>query len=209
MHGVVSRSHSSRFLSTKGLETRDSEGGAQDQIIDAATAYGRYYSRVFAWCFRIVRNTEDAEDLTQDAFVHVMRKIHTFRGEAHFSTWLYRVVMNTVFMRLRRKRASQTSLEEVLEADDGAVVPSKRALKAADQSLSALIARLDLRAALEQMPRGFRTVVVLHDGEDYRHAEIAEIMGWSVGTSKSQLHWARQRLRELLHYQRGETASLR
>lgn len=197
MAGAVGKRRSSRFLSTRGRETQYSKGRARDQMIDIATAYGRYYSRVFTWCFRIVRNTEDAEDLAQDAFIHVMRKIHTFRGESHFSTWLYRVVMNTVYMRLRRKRLPQTPLHEALETGDDSVV-ANRALQTSKQSLSALIARVDLTPALEQIPPGFRTVIVLHDGEDYLHSEIAEIMGWTIGTSKSQLHRARMRLRKLL-----------
>ncbi len=83
------------------------DGGRQGNEIDFEIVYSKYHRRVLQWCLRVVRNTEDAEDLAQDAFIQVMKKAHTFRGEAHFLTWLFRVVMNTVFMKLRRKRVSQ------------------------------------------------------------------------------------------------------
>jgi RNA polymerase sigma-70 factor (ECF subfamily) len=173
------------------------ESSERKQAIDIETVYCKYYRRVFLWCSRVVRNTEDAEDLTHDAFVHVMRKIHTYRGEAAFSTWLFRVVMNTVFMQLRRKRLPQNSLDEVLDFGEG-TLRSRDALGVIDSAFGDTDARVDLVRAVAQMPTGFKVVFLLHDLEDYSHSEIAEIRGWTVGTSKSQLHKARGRLRELL-----------
>jgi RNA polymerase sigma-70 factor (ECF subfamily) len=188
---------SERVLLPMRRRARKAEGQRPAPAIDIETVYNKYHRRVLLWCLRVVRNKEDAEDLTQDAFIHVMRKIHTYRGEAHFSTWLYRVVMNTVFMRLRRKHLPQTPLDEILEANEGAINPS-REVRIMNETLGALIARVDIVRALEQMPRGFSATFVLHDRENYSHSEIAEILGWTVGTSKSQLHKARRRLRVLL-----------
>lgn len=171
--------------------------------IDITGVYCKYYHRVVAWCCRIVRNPEDAEDLAQDAFVHVIRKIHTFRGEANFSTWLYRVVMNTIFMRLRKKRLPQSSLDEFLASWEGALWHQQ----ASHMSRSAWPdpdARIDLDRAIHQLPTGFKMALVLHDVEEYHHSEIAKLRGWTVGTSKSQLHRARQRVRDLLGDQRAD-----
>jgi RNA polymerase sigma-70 factor (ECF subfamily) len=126
-----------------------------------------------------------------------MRKIHTFRGEAHFSAWLYRVVMNTVFMQLRRKHLPQISLDEVLGAGEGAAWHGP-AMHVARPAWRDSNARIDLDRAIGQLSTGLKVALLLHDVEDYRHREIAELRGWTVGTSKSQLHKARRRLRELL-----------
>jgi RNA polymerase sigma-70 factor (ECF subfamily) len=194
----VERTDAQPLVSPVSAVARQAEGCKRGLAIDLATVYCEYYRCVFMWCLRIVRNEEDAEDLTQDAFVHVMRKIDTFRGEATFSTWLYRVVMNTVFMQLRRKRLLQTSLDEVLACGEPASW-SCHALCTVDKSLGETNARIDLDRAIDQLPVGFKMVLLLHDVEHYTHDEIAAIRGWSsAGTSKSQLHKARRRLRDLL-----------
>jgi RNA polymerase sigma-70 factor (ECF subfamily) len=151
----------------------------------------------------MVRNVEDAEDLTQDAFLLLFRKIDTYRGESAFSTWLYRLATNVVLMRLRRKGLPQASLDEILETREGSI-DSRQELKTFDRSLAASVARVDLERSFAQMPGGFRKAFFLHDSEDYSHLEIAEFTGWSVGTSKSQLHKARRRLRELLECGQGK-----
>jgi RNA polymerase sigma-70 factor (ECF subfamily) len=164
---------------------------------DFGAIYEQYQQRVFSWCLRIARNVEDAEDLTQDAFLHLFRKINTYRGESAFSTWLYRLATNIALMRLRRKGLPQTSLDEILQAHEGAINPCQE-LKTSDRAMAASVARVDLERMFDQMPGGFRKAFFLHDSEDYSHPEIAELTGWSIGTSKSQLHRARQRLRKLL-----------
>jgi len=168
-----------------------------EQELDMNTVFRQYHRRVHAWCCRIAGNADDAEDLSQDVFVQVIRKIHTFRGEAAFSTWLYRVAMNTVLMRLRRKRLSVSSLDAVCETPEGSVWRDPALILAA-RSRRDSDARIDLNRAIVQLPNGFRVALLLHDVEDYHHSEIAKLQGWTVGTSKSQLHKARLRVRKLL-----------
>lgn len=197
MPSTETKTHRTCHGRVNSLGVAKCQDGKRMPAIDIATVYTQYQRRVYLWCFRIVHNPEDAQDLTQEAFIHVMRKLHTFRGEAAISTWLYRVVHNTALMWLRRKRVPQTSLDEIMEFNEG-LIHRHAAVRTMDQTVGALVARVDLPRAMAQMPRGFRTAFYLHDAEDYSHSEISEITGWSVGTSKSQLHKARHRLRELL-----------
>ncbi len=146
----------------------------------------------------MVSNTAEAEDLTQEAFLQLFRKIATFRGESAFSTWLHRLAVNVVLMKLRKKSGNETSLEEVTEPDEESGGP-RRDFGAPDLRLSGSIDRVNLQRAVEQLPPGYKSVFVLHDVQGYEHNEIAGIMGCSIGNSKSQLHKARMRLRELLN----------
>ena len=167
-----------------------------------AAAFERLYRlhsrRVYSLCLRMVGNTAEAEDLTQEAFLQLFRKIATFRGESAFSTWLHRLAVNVVLMKLRKKSGTETSLEEVTEPDEESGGP-RRDFGAPDLALTGSIDRLNLQRAVEQLPPGYKAVFVLHDMQGYEHNEIATIMGCSIGNSKSQLHKARMRLRELLH----------
>jgi RNA polymerase sigma-70 factor, ECF subfamily len=166
-----------------------------------APAFERLYElhsrRVYSLCLRMVGNTAEAEDLTQEAFLQLFRKIATFRGESAFSTWLHRLAVNVVLMRLRKKSAAETSLEEVTEPDEESGGP-RRDFGGPDLRLSGSIDRVNLQRAVEQLPPGYKAVFVLHDVQGYEHNEIADIMGCSIGNSKSQLHKARMRLRGLL-----------
>jgi len=164
---------------------------------DIAAIYEQYRRRVFSWCLRIARNVEDAEDLTQEAFLLLCRKINTYRGESAFSTWLYRLATNVALMRMRRKSPPQTPIDEILKTHEGALNP-RQELRTFDRTLAASVARLDMERMFEQLPGGYRKALFLHDHEDYSHPEIAELTGWAIGTSKSQLHRARRRLRALL-----------
>jgi len=159
--------------------------------------YQLHGRRVYALCLRMVSNPADAEDLMQESFLQLFRKISTFRGESAFSTWLHRMTVNVVLMRLRKKSLPTDSLEETLdpEAENGGL---KRDVGAPDLRLSGAVDRVNLNRSIEKLPPGYRTVFVLHDVQGYEHNEIAQIMGCSVGNSKSQLHKARTRLRELL-----------
>jgi len=167
-----------------------------------AGAFERIYRlhsrRVYALCLRMVGNTSEAEDLTQDAFLQLYRKIATFRGESAFSTWLHRLSVNVVLMKLRKKKLAETPLDETNDPDDESSGP-RRELGAPDLLLSGSIDRVHLQRAVEQLPPGYRQVFVLHDVQGFEHNEIADLMGCSIGNSKSQLHKARMRLRELLH----------
>ena len=159
--------------------------------------YRTYCARVFALCARMLKNTAEAEDLTQETFLHVFRKIQSFRGSSAFSTWLYRVSLNTVLMRLRRKTFAKTSLDEIDEAEQN-IGPARRELGGPDLNLEGYIDRRTLQKAVDQLPPRFKAMFVLYDVQGYAHREIAKILGCSLGTSKSQLHRARRRLRELL-----------
>jgi RNA polymerase sigma-70 factor (ECF subfamily) len=166
-----------------------------------AGAFERIYRlhsrRVYALCLRMVGNTAEAEDLAQDAFLQLFRKIGTFRGESAFSTWLHRLAVNVVLMKLRKKTLPETSLEETTDPDDESSGP-RREIGVPDLLLAGSIDRIHLDRAIEQLPPGYRQVFVLHDVQGFEHNEIAKLMECSIGNSKSQLHKARMRLRELL-----------
>ena len=148
-------------------------------------------------------NTAESEDLTQEAFLQLYRKIATFRGESAFSTWLHRLAVNVVLMRLRKKGLPVVSLEETIETDEET---PKKELGTEDVRLTGSIDRLQLQRAIDRLPPGYRTVFVLHDVEGFEHNEIAEMIGCSIGNSKSQLHKARLKLRDVLKFMRAEKA---
>jgi RNA polymerase sigma-70 factor (ECF subfamily) len=167
--------------------------------------YGLHGRRVYALCLRMVGNPSDAEDLMQEAFLQLFRKIGTFRGESAFSTWLHRMTVNVVLMRLRKKNLPVASLEETTEPDEESGGPRKD-VGAPDLRLSGAVDRVNLERSIDKLPPGYRTVFVLHDVQGYEHNEIAGIMGCSVGNSKSQLHKARTKLRDLLQEEIREQA---
>jgi RNA polymerase sigma-70 factor (ECF subfamily) len=160
--------------------------------------YQLHNRRVYSLCLRMVGNTAEAEDLTQEAFLQLFRKISTFRGESAFSTWLHRLAVNVVLMKLRKKSGKEMSLEQVTDPDEESGTP-RRDFGTLDVRLSGSLDRVNLQRAVEQLPPGYKAVFVLHDVQGFEHNEIAEIMGCSIGNSKSQLHKARMRLRDLLH----------
>jgi len=167
--------------------------------------YRLHSHRVYSLCLRMVRNPSLAEDLTQETFLAVFRGLPDFQGNAAFSTWLYRVARNTVLMCFRKKRLNEVSLDEIADArkEDGrsSVEPGTP-----DQRLEGLPDRVLLQAAVGRLSEGFRSALVLHDVHGYEHREIASILGWATGTSKSQLHKARLRVRQsIVRYQRSRT----
>lgn len=167
--------------------------------------YDRHKRRVYSLCLRMTANTAEAEDLTQEAFLQLYRKIGTFRGESAFSTWLHRLSVNVVLMHLRKKSLPVVSLEETTQV--GEEDTPKKDFGAEDLSLAGSIDRLQLQKAVDNLPPGYRTIFVLHDIEGYEHNEIAGIVGCSIGNSKSQLHKARMKLRDLLKMNRAEKAA--
>ena len=166
--------------------------------------YDKHKRRVYSLCLRMTANTAEAEDLTQEAFLQLYRKIGTFRGESAFSTWLHRLSVNVVLMHLRKKSLPVVSLEETTQP--GEEDTPKKDFGAEDLALAGSIDRLQLQRAVDDLPPGYRTIFVLHDVEGYEHNEIATIVGCSIGNSKSQLHKARMKLRDLLRMQRAEKA---
>ncbi|MFI5111776.1 MAG: RNA polymerase sigma factor [Terriglobales bacterium] len=174
---------------------------------DAESFEGLYVlhkRRVYSLCLRMTGNTAEAEDLTQEAFLQLYRKIASFRGESAFSTWLHRLAVNVVLMRLRKKGLPQVSLEETLEPQQEG--GPRKDIGTRDNVLAGSIDRINLERAIESLPPGYRMVFVLHDIEGYEHNEIAEMLGCSIGNSKSQLHKARMKLRDLLKTSRAEKA---
>jgi len=160
-----------------------------------AALYEAHKRRVYSLCLRMVSDPTEAEDLSQEAFLQVFRKLSTFRGESAFSTWLHRLVVNVVLMHLRKKGLQQVSLDDV---DSSQEEPVKREYGDDDRRLMGSVDRINLDRAIADLPPGYRAVFVLHDVEGYEHNEIAQIMSYSVGNSKSQLHKARLKLREWL-----------
>lgn len=183
------------------------QAAKQGDAIAFEGLYGLHKRRVYSLCLRMTGNTAEAEDLTQEAFLQLYRKIGTFRGESAFSTWLHRLSVNVVLMHLRKKGLPEVSLEETLEPqqEDG----PKKDIGARDTVLAGSIDRVNLERAIENLPPGYRIIFVLHDIEGYEHNEIAEMMGCSIGNSKSQLHKARMKLRDLLKQSNAERAARR
>jgi RNA polymerase sigma-70 factor, ECF subfamily len=177
----------------------------EQEVIDRAklgdsnsfeTLYGLHKRRVYSLCLRMTANTADAEDLTQEVFLQLYRKIASFRGESAFSTWLHRVAVNVVLMHLRKKSVSLLTEPLELEQDDR----PKRDLGAEDNLLAGSIDRVVLDRSIQHLAPGYRVIFLLHDVEGYEHKEIAKMMQCSIGNSKSQLHKARMKLR--IHLQR-------
>ncbi|MGB8507880.1 MAG: RNA polymerase sigma factor [Pyrinomonadaceae bacterium] len=159
------------------------------------TLYERHNRRVYSLCLRMTANTAEAEDLAQEVFIQLFRKIGSFRGESAFTTWLHRLTVNQVLMHFRRRgvRMEQTT-------DDGET-PVQIVRGTEDPSRMPVVDRIALDKAVGQLPPGYKAVFLLHDVEGHEHEEVARMLGCSVGTSKSQLHKARMKLRTLLRQQ--------
>lgn len=158
--------------------------------------YKRYYRRVYSLCFRMTRNASQAEDLTQNVFIQLFRKLKTFRGASSFTTWLHRLTVNEVLMHFRRN-----VVKKELTTDDGET-PTQIVHGTQNPNRMSLVDRIALDEAIQKLSPGYRAVFILHDIEGYEHDEIGKMLGCAVGTSKSQLHKARLKLRKLLkeHY---------
>ena len=163
-----------------------------------AELFNAHKALIYSLCLRMTNNRAEAEDLTQDAFLQVFRKLDTFRGASALSTWLYRIAVNTVLMHFRKKSFSNVSLDEPCSKRNGDAKPWRREFGTKDYRLAGCVDRIALTRAIRELPEGYRTVFLLHEVEGYEHQEIAELLGCSSGNSKSQLHKARVRLRELL-----------
>ena len=158
--------------------------------------YQVHSKRVFSICLRMLKNTSEAEDLTQQVFLGLFRKIGTFRGDSSLSTWLHRVTVNAVLMHLRQRKTLETTTSNSgRSSDDG---NDTRELACGDNSMLMAIDRLNLNRAIRQLPATCKRLFLLHDVMGYRHGEIARFLGCSTASSKSQVHRARKRLRKLL-----------
>lgn len=154
--------------------------------------YERHNRRVYSLCLRMTQNAAEAEDLAQEAFIQLFRKIGSFRGDSAFTTWLHRLTVNQCLMHFRKR---SVKLERTTEEGE---TPVQIVSGTENPNSMPVIDRIALDKALTQLPPGYRTVFVLHDVEGHEHEEIARMLGVAVGTSKSQLHKARMKLRKIL-----------
>jgi RNA polymerase sigma-70 factor (ECF subfamily) len=170
------------------------QAAARGQMDAFETLYERHHRRVYSLCLRMLANPAEAEDLSQEVFVQLFRKIGSFRGESAFTTWLHRMTVNQVLMHFRKRgvRMEQTT-EEGDELNSVVQAGTER-----PHSMP-VVDRIALERAITELSPGYRTVFVLHDVEGLEHEEVARVLGISVGTSKSQLHKARMKLRGLLN----------
>lgn len=191
-------------MATNAISIQAADGGLNSALAGDAMSgfedlYRKHYRRVYSICLRMTGNIAEAEDLTQEVFIQLHRKIGSFRGEAAFTTWLHRLTVNQVLMHFRKR-----SVRSELTTDDGEM-PDSIDPETINPEAMPIIDRIGLENAISQLPPGYRTVFVLHDVEGYEHEEIARLLGCSAGTSKSQLHKARLKLRRLL-MQRAKAA---
>ncbi len=186
------RREADRDNSERSLVQRAQSGDEQA----FATLFQLHKRRVYSVCLQMTKDVADAEDLTQEAFLQVFRSVNSFRGESAFSTWLYRVAVNTVLMRLRRRKATPVlSLDELVSPESPSL---RRDVGKADPYLSGAVDRIALRRAMQELPEGCRKIFALHEVDGYQHHEIAQMLECSVGNSKSQLHKAKMKMRDLL-----------
>lgn len=154
--------------------------------------YQRYHRRTYSLCLRMTASQTEAEDLTQEVFIQLFRKIGSFRGDSAFSTWLHRLTVNQVLMHFRRR-----SVKNEKTSEDGEM-PEQTVVGSSNPGRMQVVDRIALKKAISELSRGYKNVFVLHDIEGFEHEEVARRLGISVGTSKSQLHKARLKLRGLL-----------
>lgn len=154
--------------------------------------YWQHHRRVFSVCLRMTKNVAEAEDVTQQVFLLLFRKIGSFRGDSAFSTWLHRMTVNTVLMHFRKIRRTKESVTEDGELPERIYSGNKR------HSKTNFVDSIALTRAINELPDGYRKVFILHDIQGYEHKEIAQILGCADGTSKSQLYKARRKLQKLM-----------
>ena len=157
--------------------------------------YRRHFRRVYALALRMTASPEEAEDLAQETFIQLFKKIGSFRGDSAFTTWLHRMTVNQVLMHFRRRKSRPEYTTEEGET------PVQIVQGTENQARMPVVDRIALEDAIAKLPLGYRSVFVLHDVEGYEHNEVAEMLGISEGTSKSQLHKARLKLRGLIRQQ--------
>lgn len=162
-----------------------------------ASLFHAHKGKIYSICMRMTNNMAEAEDLTQEAFMQVFRKLSTFRGDAQLSTWLYRIAVNTVLMHFRKKTRRYISLDEHCNLDAHL---AHRQHGSEDVHLSGCVHRIALTRAIRDLPDGYRMIFLLHEVGGYEHQEIADLLNCSIGNSKSQLHKAKRRIREFLGY---------
>ena len=175
------------------LEFELTQKAASGDIAAFEQIYWKYHRRVLNICLRMTKNTAEAEDVAQQVFLNLYRKIGTFRGDSAFATWLHRMTVNQTLMHFRTVKSRKEETTETGEMPEINFAASQKPARP-----NQIIDRLQIDEAIAQLPEGYRKVVVLHDIEGFEHEEIAQMLGCAVGTSKSQLHKARRKLRRAL-----------
>jgi len=171
----------------KSAESRELTDGDQQAFHEL---YIKYHRSVSSICLRMTQNVSESEDLTQDVFIQLFRTIGSFRGESAFTTWLHRITVNHVLMHFRKRKRRPEVTSENGSYYAAACAQDPRRMRIVDRIL--------LSEVIAKLPEGYRQAIILHDIEGLQHGEIAEREGRSIGTSKSQLHKGRARLRELI-----------
>jgi RNA polymerase sigma-70 factor (ECF subfamily) len=164
--------------------------------------YRRHAPRVLGLARRMIGSAEDAEDAVQDVFLAVFRKLDSFRGESTLATWLYRLAMNVCLDRLRSRGTRERKVTDAFDADDAAHAPAPQ-----PQGRLSPGAAIDLERAIAALPDAARAAFLLHDVEGFDHQEVGAMLGIAEGTSKSQVHKARLRIRAFLHQTRAVSAT--
>jgi RNA polymerase sigma-70 factor (ECF subfamily) len=171
------------------------QSAAKGDMVAFEELYSRHNRRVYSLCLRMLQSAQEAEDLTQEVFIQLFRKIGSFRGDSAFTTWLHRMTVNQVLMHFRKRSVKN---EKTTEEGD---TPVQIVAGTENPRKMPVVDRIALDRAIAQLPKGYRSVFILHDVQGHEHEEVAKILGCSVGTSKSQLHKARMKLRKLLKKQ--------
>ena len=177
---------------TKAKDFDLTQAASKGNMAAFEEVYQRHHRRVYSICLRMLQNAFEAEDLTQDVFIQLYRKVGSFRGDSAFTTWLHRLTVNQVLMHFRKRNVKFEKTTEEGETPEQIVAGTANPFK------MQIVDKMALENAIEQLPAGYKNVFVLHDVEGFEHEEVARILGCSVGTSKSQLHKARLKLRKLL-----------
>ena len=168
------------------MQVRD---GAVDQL---GVLFDRHHRALYRFFSLTAGSAGLAEDLTQEVFIQLFRKVGSFRGDSAFSTWLHRLTINQVLMHFRRRSVKNEKTSESGE------MPEQTVQGTSNPNRMPVVDRIALKKAIAQLPNGYKNVFVLHDVEGFEHEEVARMLSISVGTSKSQLHKARLKLRGLL-----------
>ena len=177
---------------SKAKDFELTQAAATGDMVAFEELYQRHHRRVYSICMRMLQNTYEAEDLTQDVFIQLYRKVGSFRGDSAFTTWLHRMTVNQVLMHFRKRNVKFEKTTDEGETPDQIVAGTDNPYR------MPIVDKIALENAIDQLPPGYQNVFVLHDVEGFEHEEVARILGCSVGTSKSQLHKARLKLRRLL-----------
>ncbi len=169
-------------------------------VISFETLVSRYETKVHNLAMRLTRNSEDAEEVLQDVFITVYRKIDGFEGKAKFSSWLYRITVNAAFMKLRKRKQDQTiSLDDMLPHLHNKAVAQHQAFGARSDTMAMNNEIRDaLESAVSRLPDDYRAVFVLRDIDGLSNKEVGEILGLSIPAVKSRLHRSRLMLRRRL-----------